>query len=68
MQVEFAEGDQKLVLLPARFNKTIWIKKGNFLIVQQELEQSQSSQRIMGTIDAILDAQDIAELKKQSLW
>jgi len=31
--VEFSSGDTALTLLPAKFRNTIWIKRGDYLII-----------------------------------
>lgn len=37
-------------------------------MVFQDSDQAQSSSRICGTIDAVLDTEDIKELQKHNVW
>ena len=69
-QVEFPNKTASLVLLPARFNKKLWIRKGSYLIVEQATEQldSKDKARISGTIEAVLYDHDLAALQKQGCW
>ena len=67
-QVQFPDGSEQLVLLPAKFNKAIWVRRGAFLIVQQNTEEGNKGKRINSSIDAILTDSDIAELQDRKLW
>lgn len=66
-QVYFVDGTSSLVLLPAKFNKKLWIGKGSYLIVEQN-RSSTDKDRITGSIDRVLHEGDVKELMKQGLW
>ncbi len=36
-QVEFPDGRQTLVLMPAKFNKKLWVKRGGFLLIEDSM-------------------------------
>ena len=57
------------MLLPAKFRKKLWIRKGNFLIIEQVLqEESKGKQRITGSVEAVLSQDDIKDLTDRCLW
>ena len=71
MQVEFEDGTASLVLLPARFNKKLWIRAGTFLVVEQQLsggEAPSGKARISGSIEDVLYKDDIDHLRRQKFW
>lgn len=53
-----------LVSLPPKFQKTVWIKKGSFVII----EPYQSTSKIQAEIVHILFKDDIKNLKQKKLW
>ena len=65
-QVEFPDGRRTLCLLPARFHKKLWVKNGNFLIVE---EAEDAEGRVTGQIVAVLFAEHVKELKRMAgVW
>lgn len=34
LEVEYPNGRQTLVIMPAKFNKMLWVRRGGFLIVE----------------------------------
>ena len=69
LQVEFTDGSSSLVLLPAKFRKKLWIRKGNFLIIEQiHKAESKGKNRITGSIEAVLSHNDIKDLIQRRLW
>ena len=56
-----------LVILPTKFNKLIWVKKGDFVIISTDLSE-QNKGKIKGFVDHILVAQQVKELKKTGKW
>ena len=79
VQVEAPDGQNSLVLLPARFNKKLWVRRGGYLIVQRQGQGAEPAKevsgkdahksRISGTIEAVLFAADIAELQRlDGVW
>lgn len=69
IEVEYPAGGTGLVLLPARFNKKLWIRRGGYLIVQHQLGKDIGSRsRISGTIESVLYPEDIAFLQEKGCW
>jgi probable RNA-binding protein EIF1AD len=67
VQVEFPDGRTTLCLLPAKFHKKLWIKKGNYLIVEDSPEATDS--RVTGQILAVLFVDHVKQLKRmQGIW
>ena len=65
-QVEFPDGRRTLCLLPAKFHKTVWVKRGNFLIIES-LEDTEAA--VTGQILHVLFAADVKQLKKlEGVW
>ncbi len=65
-QVEYPDGRQTLSLLPAKFHKKLWVKRGNYLIVEgaQDTDAAVTAQ-----IVSVLFADDVRALKKlQGVW
>jgi probable RNA-binding protein EIF1AD len=61
-QVTLPDGRNTLCLLPAKFNKKLWIRRGGYLIIDQG-EQG-GDNRVTGTIAAVLYEPDVRALKK----
>jgi probable RNA-binding protein EIF1AD len=65
-QVEFPDGHTTLCLLPAKFHKKLWIKKGNYLIIE---DTADADARVTGQILAVLFADHVKQLKRmQGVW
>ena len=62
LQVTRPDGSNTLCLLPAKFNKKLWIRRGGYLIIDQG-EQG-GDNRVTGTITAVLYEPDVRALKK----
>lgn len=60
-QVEFPCGRRTLCLIPARFHKKLWIKNGNFLIVE-EVEAIDAA--VSGQIVKVLYADHVKQLQR----
>ncbi|KAF8316852.1 nucleic acid-binding protein [Clavulina sp. PMI_390] len=56
-----------LAELPARFRKTLWIRRGSFVIVET-LESNENSGKPRGEIVVVLQPNQIKELKKGGQW
>lgn len=70
VEVEFEDGTASLVLLPARFNKKLWIRGGTFLVVETQPHGDAPGvkARISGTIEDVLYKDDIDHLRRNNLW
>lgn len=65
-QVEFPDGRTALCLLPAKFHKKLWVKKGNYLVVEGAAEEDT---RVTGEISAVLFADHVKQLKRMpGVW
>ena len=58
VQVETADQRQLLCLLPARFHKKLWIRRGSFVIIR-EGNAAEGEAKVTATIEAILQVQSI---------
>jgi len=72
LEVEYAGGDKVLALMPARFNKVIWVKRGNYLIVEPFKEQFKTKEaqqsKLKARIVHILLPDQVKYLQKSSHW
>jgi hypothetical protein len=53
--------------MPNKFNKLVWIKKGNYLVVSISNEKIEENQP-KGYIENVLYDTDIKKLKKEKQW
>ena len=54
--METADQRQLLCLLPARFHKKLWIRRGSFVIIR-EGDAAEGEAKVTATIEAILQVQ-----------
>lgn len=67
IEVELASGEHTLCLLPARFNKKLWVKRGGFLIVS--IGDVDDTESVTGTIVHVLYEADVRRLKSMTnVW
>ncbi|KPP72435.1 putative RNA-binding protein EIF1AD [Scleropages formosus] len=59
-----AEGDRFLVSMPTKFRKNIWIKRGDFVIV----DPIEEGEKVKGEIIVILYKDHIRHLQKLGVW
>ncbi|KAL9647131.1 hypothetical protein ABK040_004847 [Willaertia magna] len=68
IEVEYPITKEKiLVILPTKFNKLIWIKKGDYVIISTDRTE-QNKGKIKGFVDHVLLTHHIKHLKQQGLW
>eukprot|EP01025_Chloroclados_australasicus_P050640 TRINITY_DN5845_c1_g1_i3.p1 TRINITY_DN5845_c1_g1~~TRINITY_DN5845_c1_g1_i3.p1 ORF type:complete len:161 (-),score=20.55 TRINITY_DN5845_c1_g1_i3:361-843(-) len=65
VEVQFANGDSTLCMIPSKFKKRFWIRKGGLLIVEQPVHDDAA--KVTGTVVAVLYSADIKRLKKQGV-
>lgn len=66
MQVEFPDGRRTLCLIPAKFHKKLWIKNGNFLVVEA-VEGVDAA--VTGQIVQVLYAEHVKQLQRMpGVW
>eukprot|EP00968_Pinguiococcus_pyrenoidosus_P025276 scaffold5800_cov189-Pinguiococcus_pyrenoidosus.AAC.4 len=63
-------GDETLALLPTRFHKLIWVKRGDFLIVEKAAgaEEADADAGVGLRIKHVLYADQIKHLKEKGFW
>ncbi|XP_031424758.1 probable RNA-binding protein EIF1AD [Clupea harengus] len=59
-----SEGERFLVSMPTKFRKNLWIKRGDFVIV----DPIEEGDKVKGEISFILYRDNIHHLKKLGLW
>ena len=67
LEVCYPEGDSILALIPAKFQKKIWIKKGSFVIIEPTYLVDASS-KVLAVVTHALFAQDIEHLIDEGQW
>lgn len=63
-EIVTAHGDKFLVSMPTKFRKNIWIKRGDFVIV----DPIEEGEKVKAEISFILYKDHIQDLQKQHLW
>ncbi|MEE6513593.1 hypothetical protein FKM82_021330, partial [Ascaphus truei] len=63
-EVETSEGERFLASMPTKFRKNIWIKRGDFLIVDPIAE----GEKVKAEISFILYKDNQRVLQKEGLW
>lgn len=69
--VELPSGETTLTLLPAKFRNTIWIKRGDYLIIEDEetaTPEKNFSGKIRSLIKYVLYADQIKHFKSTNNW
>eukprot|EP00775_Hariotina_reticulata_P009258 gene9258-9424_t len=55
VEVEYPNGSNTLCIMPAKFNRKLWVRRGGFLIIEPSPEAEQdATSRVTGTICAVL--------------
>ena len=70
-QVQRPDGTTACVLLPARFNKRLWIKRGGYLVVTAPPapDAAAGGGRLAGEVVSVLYAADVARLRRmEGVW
>lgn len=67
-QVEYPNGQKVLCLRPSKFRNIVFIKRGDFLIIQPEPDDPQDRSKIRSIINHVLFPDHIRNLKAQNLW
>ncbi|XP_003970161.2 probable RNA-binding protein EIF1AD [Takifugu rubripes] len=63
-EVLTSQGDAFLVSMPTKFRKNIWIKRGDFVIV----DPIEEGEKVKAEISSILYKDHVQHLKKQQQW
>ncbi|KAK8799237.1 hypothetical protein WA171_005984 [Blastocystis sp. BT1] len=71
-EIELANGTKSLAILPTKFNKLIWMKRGDYVIVSgsegQFTTASGKQNGVEAMIQHILMKDQINHIKKEGLW
>lgn len=70
VEAENAAGESTLCLLPAKFQKTIWIKTGTIVIVDEADREKaiEAGSKVTGTISRVLLEDQVRALRKSVSW
>ncbi|XP_063172640.1 probable RNA-binding protein EIF1AD [Candoia aspera] len=63
-EVETPEGERFLVSMPTKFRKNIWIKRGDFLLV----DPIEEGEKVKAEISFVLYKDHVRYLKKEGYW
>ncbi|CAI5797849.1 probable RNA-binding protein EIF1AD isoform X1 [Podarcis raffonei] len=63
-EVETSEGTRFLVSMPTKFRKNIWIKRGDFLLV----DPIEEGEKVKAEISFVLYKDHVRYLKKEGYW
>uniref|UniRef100_A0A8D1G1L2 Probable RNA-binding protein EIF1AD n=2 Tax=Sus scrofa TaxID=9823 RepID=A0A8D1G1L2_PIG len=63
-EVETAQGQHFLVSMPSKYRKNIWIKRGDFLIV----DPIEEGEKVKAEISFVLCRNHVRALQKEGLW
>lgn len=63
-EVETAEGQRFLVSMPSKYRKNIWIKRGDFLIV----DPIEEGEKVKAEISFVLCKDHVRSLQKEGFW
>lgn len=63
-EVETAQGQRFLVSMPSKYRKNIWIKRGDFLIV----DPIEEGEKVKAEISFVLCKDHVRSLQKDGLW
>ena len=64
LQVEFPNGRRTLAMLPARFNKKLWVRRGGYLIVDEAEDAAAGTGAVSALIVSVLYADGVHALRK----
>ncbi len=67
VEVEYPNKEKILVMMPSKFKKLIWTKKGDYLIISTDRSEGNRG-KIKGIIEHILVTHQIKHLKKLGVW
>lgn len=68
-QVERPDRSTCMVLLPAKFHKKMWVKRGGFLVARLPPEAAASGARLAGEVERVLYEQEVSALKgMEGVW
>ena len=63
-EIETSDGEKYLVSMPTKFRKNVWIKRGDFVLIQPIEE----GEKVKAEIFAILYSPQIKYIQSQGQW
>lgn len=69
-EVRSPSGVTELTLLPKKFHKLIWVKRGEYVIVLREVDEKveETSSKVRSVIQHVLTREQIRHLERLNLW
>lgn len=68
-EIQLATGEVELARLPNKFNKLIWIKKNEYLIVERNsVEEESNASKVKYSITNVINKDNIKSLKANGMW
>jgi probable RNA-binding protein EIF1AD len=64
-EVQYADGQTTLAVLPPRFRNLIWVKRGHYVVLDPE---ATSSDKMGGEIVHVLFPEHVKDLRSQGKW
>ncbi|XP_022764878.1 probable RNA-binding protein EIF1AD [Durio zibethinus] len=70
IEVMDGRGEKSLALFPAKFHKSIWIKRGNFVVVDESGKEKalESGSKVACIVSQVLFYEQIRSLQKSPEW
>ncbi|RDX82566.1 putative RNA-binding protein EIF1AD [Mucuna pruriens] len=70
IEVMDASGNQSLALFPAKFQKSMWIKRGSFVVVDESGKEKalESGSKVACLVSQVLFFEQVRELQKSAEW
>ena len=61
-------GDLDLAILPNKFKKVIWLKRGDYVIASSSIQEKGADTKVNFMIKNILSKEQIKHIKSQNMW
>ncbi|XP_022146732.1 probable RNA-binding protein EIF1AD [Momordica charantia] len=70
IEVMDAQGEKSLALFPAKFQKSMWIKRGSFVVVDESGKKNalESGSKVACIVSRVLYFEQVRELQKWPEW
>ncbi|KAL5538489.1 hypothetical protein UlMin_044403 [Ulmus minor] len=70
IEVMDAQGEKSLALFPAKFQKSMWIKRGSFVVVDESGKEKalESGSKVACIVSKVLFYEQVRTLQKSSEW
>ncbi|CAN1151440.1 Probable RNA-binding protein EIF1AD [Linum perenne] len=68
IEVLGTNGEKSLALFPAKFQKSMWIKKGSFVIVDESGKAIESGSKVTCIVSQVLFHDQVRKLQKSPEW